>query len=383
MRSLARLAVSIVCGLLAACASMPEPAPAGLWSDAAFRPASERIDAAEVFALSPAMKRYLAEQVATTSRQGREHALVDALQADGQLRLDYDAALTRTAAQVFEARRGNCLSLVIMTGALARELGLRVTYQQVQTPTSWTRTGGLEVGSGHVNLSLEPRLASRLGPGADSSLLIDFLPGALLHGQRSRPLEERTILAMFMNNRAAEALVAGRVDDAYWWARAAIGQDPAFVQAYNTLGVVYLRRGLVEQAENALRHALVREPDNTAAMGNLAQALQRQGRRAEAQALIERSARLEPEPPFHFYDLGMAALARKDFTAAKELFTRELARAGDLPEFHHGLGVANYRLGDLAAARHHLALALRHAGGEPQRELYAAKLEWLRRQSPQ
>jgi hypothetical protein len=32
-----------------------------------------------------------------------------------------------------------------------------------------------------------------------------------------------------MNNRAAEALVQGKIDDAYWWAREALVQSPAFM----------------------------------------------------------------------------------------------------------------------------------------------------------
>jgi hypothetical protein len=40
--------------------------------------------------------------------------------------IEYDSTVTRTAAQTYAARAGNCLSLVIMTAAFAEELGLRV-----------------------------------------------------------------------------------------------------------------------------------------------------------------------------------------------------------------------------------------------------------------
>ena len=46
---------------------------------------------------------------------------------------------------------------------------------------------------------------------------------------RAMAVGEDTILAMYMNNRAAEALVRGRVDDAYWLAREAIRQRRANV----------------------------------------------------------------------------------------------------------------------------------------------------------
>ena len=61
-------------------------------------------------------------------------------------------------------------------------------------------------------------------------------------------IEEKTILAMYMNNRAAESLAGGRIDDAYWFARAAVLQDPDFMTPYNTLGVVYQRHGNLGEA---------------------------------------------------------------------------------------------------------------------------------------
>jgi hypothetical protein len=46
---------------------------------------------------------------------------------------------------------------------------------------------------------------------------------------------------MYLNNRAAERYTLGLIDDAYWWARAAIIQDPRFLSSYNTLGIIYQR----------------------------------------------------------------------------------------------------------------------------------------------
>ncbi len=42
------------------------------------------------------------------------------------------------------------------------------------------------------------------------SLTIDFLPAESLRGLRSRDIQEDTIVAMYMNNKAVEALVEGR-----------------------------------------------------------------------------------------------------------------------------------------------------------------------------
>ena len=65
---------------------------------------------------------------------------------------------------------------------------------------------------------------------------------------RSRDISEETIVAMYMNNKGVEALVDGRVDDAYAWVREAIVQSPEYLGSHNTLGVIYMRRGDLAQA---------------------------------------------------------------------------------------------------------------------------------------
>src|SRR3989442_1610985 len=304
------LAVPALCILLAACAHTPvAQAPAQLFSDHLFAAPSERIRAEDVFALSDAMKRYLETDMAgPLLNKGLQKGLIDALYIKNQLRLDYDAAITRNASQAFEARSGNCLSLVIMTAAFAKALGLSVEYHSAFVEPSWSRVGGIYFLSGHVNLTLGGKwLGARAAYATGELLTIDFLPAQELRGLRTWVIPEQTILAMYMNNRAAEALARGQLNDAYWWGRAAIGQDPAFLSAYNTLGVIYLRHGDWPQAEEVLGYILEREPANAQALSNLALALEKQGRVAESGVLDRRLAGGEPHPAFPFFHPGPPA----------------------------------------------------------------------------
>ena len=65
-------------------------------------------------------------------------------------------------------------------------------------------------------------------------MTIDFVPPTGMSAMRTRDIEESTVVAMYMNNRAAEALAKGRLDDAYAWARMAIVQDPEFTELPTT-----------------------------------------------------------------------------------------------------------------------------------------------------
>jgi tetratricopeptide (TPR) repeat protein len=368
------------CALLAACAGPRElvQPPEHLFDDSLFAAPAEAVGAADIFAVSDAMRRYLQHPqiVAQLRRKGPHRGLLEALYTTGELRLDYDASTTRNAAQAFDARAGNCLSLVVMTAAFAKELGLTVRYQSAYLEETVSRSGNLVLRSGHVNVTLgrrfaDPRLQDR------EPMTVDFLPPEELRSLRTREIDEDTVVAMYLNNRAVEALVADRLDDAYAWARESVRQDPRFLGGLNTLGVAYLRRDAPAQAGRVFAEVLLRDPANRTALANLANAYARQGRLAESLQAQQRLASLEPEPPFHFFNLGLAAMKKRDYGTARQMFSRELARAEDNHEFHYWLGLASYGLGDVEQARRHMARALEASTSGKQRHLYAAKLDWI------
>lgn len=375
--------VSTIVGALLGCAAparAPEPLPATLLHDAWFAPATP-IEPEAIFALDDAMRQYLHEHGRMLRREGPARGLLEALYARGDLKLDYDASRTRTAAEAFAARAGNCLSLVVMTAALAKELGLRVEYNSAYTEETWSRSGALLLRSGHINVTLGQRAIDRRWIGGEQSMTVDFLPPGELRGLRTRTLAETTVVAMFMNNRAAEALARENPREAYWWARQAVATDPGFVAGLNTLGVVYQRSGHEAAAEQVYRETLQRDPRHTQAMSNLLHLLEAQGRRAEAQPLAAQLAALEPEPPYHWFVQGQAALRRGDLHAARAFFAREVARADYAAEFHFWLAVTQFQLGETDAAREHLQRAEALSTSRDERDLYAAKLAWLNSQT--
>jgi len=371
------LSIALLALALGACATAPPAAPGDpLFADHLFRAPAQPVRAQDVLAVDEAMRGYLARELGPHAvSKGRQQALVAALRDRTQLKLDYDAAYTRNAREAFAARTGNCLSLVIMTAALAREIGVPVRFQHVYVDESWSRRGDLYFAAGHVNLTLganPPRLGSRLDDG--EQLTVDFLPPPDVRRARWHVLEERAILAMYMNNRAAESIAAGRLDDAYWFAREAIVQDAGSVSAYNTLGVVYHRSGHDAEAARVLGAALAREPANTNVLSNLVPILAALGRTAESREMAERLARLEPDPPFAAFNRGLAAMRAGDYRAAKGHFEREIARDPYYHEFHFWLALALSRLGEEAQARRHLVLALENSSTRKDHDAYAAKL---------
>ncbi|RJG15313.1 tetratricopeptide repeat protein [Massilia cavernae] len=378
-------AVLLVPLLLSACAAVQLPAPmpsTELFADAKFKPASEPVGAAGLFDLSPAMRQYVHSPAfaAHVRSKGAQHGLVDALYQKGELKLEYESSKTRTAAETFEARAGNCLSLVIMTAAFARELGLPVQYQNVMVEQTWSRSGNLYFGSNHVNLTLGEKLTEFLRTYQTSSttLTIDFLRPKEAERFHTHPLEEQDIVAMYMNNRAAEALAQDRIDDAYWWAREAVRTNPRYITGYNTLAVIYQRRGDNALAERVFVTALQREPENTVVMHNMIQVLASLGKDGESKALKARLAAIEPFPPFYYFNQGIKAMEKADYELARTLFAKEVKRAPFYHEFHFWLAIAHWRLGEGKRAQDELKLAMDTSTTSSSTQRYSAKLSQLR-----
>ncbi len=380
--------------LLTACAAVPPPAPDALLDDALFDHPPRPAGADTVLALSPAMQAHLQALQARVPQRGDlplalarslYRTTTDSGPTDGGLRLDYDASITRNAAEAFAARRGNCLSLVVMTAAMADALGLEVGFRQVLGDDSFRSEGGLTLRSGHVHLLLQAPVRM---PGWHQrseimrrALVIDFLPQETAAALPAEPISRERVLAMFMNNRAVESLLAGQAAQAYAWVREALRRDAAFAAAFNTLGVVYQRRGAQDAAAAAYERSLVLDGQQPGTMDNLAQVRRAQGRDAEARDWERRRAALEPWPPLHFLRAGQAALAAQDWSGARRLFERELRRQPDLAEAWFGLARARLALGERAQAEQALQRARAASVTPAEQARYAGKLDALRAQA--
>ena len=379
---------ALLLALMAGCASTVPPAPEALLHDQLFAHPPRPAEADAVLALSTAMQAHLEGLRRQISRPADlPVALAESLYKPGGLRLDYDASFTRNAAQAFEARSGNCLSLVVMTTALAQALGLEVGFQAVHGDALFRREGGLTLQTGHVNLVLGPRQRQPTWAPASADvvknrLVIDFLPQETARSLPAETINQARVLAMFMNNRAVELLLAPpsaqRPAQAYAWAREALHRDPGFLAAYNTLGVVYQRAGHLDAAAASYAQVLALDVRQVAAMANLAQVLRAQGRDHEAAAWEQRRLALEPHAPFHFLRLGQAALAAGDWALARQHFQRQLRSQPDAHEAWFGLARVHVALGDTALAEQALRRALEASATVGEQARYAGKLDALR-----
>jgi predicted O-linked N-acetylglucosamine transferase (SPINDLY family) len=149
---------------------------------------------------------------------------------------------------------------------------------------------------------------------------------------------------------AADALRAGRLDEAERHGRQALKARPDWFDALHLLGLVEVRRGRFVEAAKLLGRAAKANPRSPPALVNLGNALAALGRHAEAIQSYDRALALEPRYAEAHAARGTAlhALRRLDEAEAALRLAAELKP--ELPGAHNNLGNVLKDLGRLDAA---------------------------------
>jgi tetratricopeptide (TPR) repeat protein len=347
---------------LAGCAT-PPPAPMTQlpWHDEVFGYDAAGVEAIHknLFTLGPDLQRKLQERAVQglSSRQQLSY-LLDLLYGTKRERFQYTAGHTTGAAETWQRKRGDCLSLAILTYAAARELRITALMQEVDVPVLYDRRGDLDFVNRHVNVRFSrPQRMLDQGWAEPQDVVVDFEPE---YNSRKigRTLDEPGILARFYNNVATEYLAEGRKGAAYTFFKAAIVADPGYAASYINLAVLYRGSAMDREAELLLRHA-VDLSDRTEVilpLNALHALMVAQGRDPEAQQYAQLLKAAQDNDPYYWIGQGLRQLQARDYSAAVDSFERAQEMVNGFPELHQYLAVAYWRAGKLRNANAQLAL---------------------------
>ncbi|TKB56736.1 tetratricopeptide repeat protein [Ferrimonas aestuarii] len=356
------------------CASTTQPqfAPPQ-WLDSQFSAMPNPVEVDQLFELSPQMRQFLSNEFRLRSSDNQKIKTLSTLVSKNQ-GFEYDNSHTRVASVTFEHRAGNCMSLVLMTAAMAKFWGLGVEYQLVKSPPLWDRQGGVHLLNEHVNIRVYSK--DSVWSSVDTSVIIDFLPGSYVRGYQTERLSEAQIIARFFNNLGAEALVAGDANSAYHYLKRALEVDPKLPEAWNTLGVLYRRQGLESDAERVYRFAIDTLPESTNALHNFALLLASQDRLTEWSQVHRRLELARLANPFFYYDMAEWEYRQGNFSEALSQYRKAVKLADYHHEFHFGLSRAYFQLGEIDRSQASLSRAYRLAP-QSEKQRYQLKLNAL------
>lgn len=104
---------------------------------------------AQVFAMGDAGKAFVDEKLYRVKKPAKRiKALISGIFDHADLNLLYENDANTIASETFENRAANCLSLTIMTYAMAEYAQLHVRFQQVVIPEFWVRRDGYSLLNG-------------------------------------------------------------------------------------------------------------------------------------------------------------------------------------------------------------------------------------------
>jgi Tfp pilus assembly protein PilF len=284
--------------------------------------------------------------------------------AERGLGFEYRGYPTRTAAEAFAARNGNCLSLVNLYLALARSAGLDAFPVEVEDFQSFSRRGGAVVRATHVVGGLWVN---------GVVYTVDFLPDKPKTYRRIDRISDHRHAALVYNALATEAMLTGeahRADDLFL---AALALEPDNAEAWNNYAVLAKRGGDRATARARLERSLAADAGFLPALNNLAALERAAGHPAAAEALEATALAQKAQSPYFLTERALreARAGRLDDAEALLLRARRIDR--DIPEIYLALGRLDLARGNEDRAAAHFAEARKRS--QPLSDQYRNKLD--------
>lgn len=371
----------LICAVfLAGCAATPAPPQAKTlpqmeFEQANFGPPPDLPDVESIFRLSPTQRQHFLHYFYSPER--------DDIPAN-QIVYDYlDLVTTEfsyqgqtlNASDALAQGEGNCLSLAILTTALAGLVDVEIGYQLMDSTPVFQHEDGVIYKGVHARSILydkdwrpdDARLTIRR-PG----IQVDYYPTGTERFIRNLTREQ--FISMYYSNLAADAVAGEDLSRAYWLLRTALEFAPQSTSAVNMMAVVYRRAGDVQKAEEIYRYGIEHLPDKVSLLRNYRLLLEHQGREAEALEMAARLQQLGDPNPFDWIHAAQQAHSEGHYPEAIKLYQKAVTIAPYLHETYFGLARSHFELGDRDTAEHQLELARERANRASVRSLYEAKL---------
>lgn len=375
----------VTCVLMVSCASVKtyqvtsEHSTADLFYDRVMMPALKPASYESVFTLSESQKDAFKKELRRPDNRNRLD--IEVIYRYLQTRLQHFNfhSKTLTAQQALEHNTGNCLTLALLTNALAQTTHVGVYYELAKTPPVFQRENGYLLSSQHIQTVIYEKKAGGIFYSSKPlKLKIDYFS---TDGSRTlRRVSEEEFQAMYYSNVAAEALVAGHNKSAYWSLKEALKIDPDNSIALNMLAVLYRQIGYDNYAEKVFVHGLSLAKNQLELLSNYHRFLTEKNRLAEAEEVAIVIDDYDDPDPFKWIDIADQALLDGRYQQAVKYYKKAQRQADYLHEPAAGLAKAYFYMGDSDKAIKAIKKALENTHNRSMATLYQAKYDYFKTQ---
>ena len=332
----------------------------------------------QIFAISPAMKEYVKVRLdPLISTKAKTRRLISDLFSQTQLDISYQHNANYYPVETFETRVANCMSLTLLSYVLAKEAGLNTRFMNVNVEENWNVFNGITQLNGHVNLEITPAYQPGVIYPLSPNYIIDFLPMLNTKIKSKKPLNKSQIIALFYNNKGADALASGKTDLAYQYFKEATILAPNLASLWGNLASFYRRNGYQDQAETLYKHAINLDSSNLTVKENLALLYKLSDRPTLAIALNRQVKEKRKRNPYYHAMRAEEALFHNDPNAALKLFKKAIKLNSREHSFYFGLARAAIMREEYDRAERFLIKARRLAALNSEKRRYDSKISAL------
>jgi len=285
---------------------------------------------------------------------------------------------TYTASVAMTKKGGNCLSLALMTTALAKIAGVEVGYQLVNTSPVYKKKNNVLLLSYHVRTYLyDPNFEPQEGviTLVRPRLVVDYFPNR--YDVPGEKVDEPRFISMYYRNLAADALMENRLSEAFWVAHRALELAPTDAENVNLMAIIYRRLDMPAVSERFYQYGMQGEHHNTNMMSNYALLLETQSRLEEAEQIRLKMLDYPDSNPYAWIKLGHEAYESGNHSRAINYYKKAMALAPYLDEIYFGMAKSLYRRGEYSKAAQAMRIAAEKSWEQSERSLYYAKLSAL------
>lgn len=282
---------------------------------------------------------------------------------------------TLIASESMKLNKGNCMSLAILTTALARTVNLEVEYREVSSLPIFEKHEQAILVSSHLqSVIYDPTFV----PEEDffyfnrPSIVIDYFPAT--SNWVNRRLLKRSLIAQYYINIAAQHIVNDDLNSAFANAELAYQYDNSSSKTDNLLAILHRKKGDLITAEKFYLSAINKKDTNLNVLQNYAIFLNSQQRFDELKNLNQKMKKFDDPNPYVWLDQAYLAQNKNDLQGAEIYFKKVITMAPYVHQAYLGLAQVYYAKGHDNKAMTILKNGIEWAHKENDRELYQRKL---------
>ncbi len=282
------------------------------------------------------LNRYVPRNYAETVRV---KVLSRMIFGQGALGMTYDASQTHTARDAFLKAEGNCLAFSYLFAALAREQGLKVSFQEVEIPPEWSSAGDeLYYLSRHVNIRIHMKEVR--------DFVVDIDRVNYKSHYRAWTISDDNAIALYYSNKGTDYLYDGDFENAFRYLAKGLKLAPHEAALWSNLGVLYRMKEMYSYAEKAYFIALKYDTSNPSALSNLSVLYDHMGEVEKSEYYFRLAKEHQMKNPYYRYYQAQEAFDVGDYDLALYHLKSALKRRKNERKFYNLMAITYAQLGD-------------------------------------